>query len=179
MSTVVIYWLLVVVMLAGIIGSFVPSLPGGILILAAIAIWGMLNGLSTVTWALGFTFIVVLLNIVTDVVATYVGAKQAGASKWGQIGATIGLVLGILGLLPALPFGGPLVGMLVGPLLGAFVCEFLYRKNLEFGPRVQLAFRAGIGKVVGSLVGNLIQGLLALSAVVIFLLTTWPPGAGT
>lgn len=179
MSTVVIYWLLVAVMLAGIVGSFVPNLPGGILIVIAIAIWGWLTGFSGVTWALGFAFVVVLLNIVTDIVATYVGAKQAGASKWGQTGAMIGLTLGIFGLLPALPFGGPLVGMLVGPLLGAFVGEFIYRKNLEFGPRIKLAFRSGIGIVVGSLVGNLIQGLLAFSAVVVFLVTTWPPGAGT
>lgn len=178
MSTVVIYWLLLAVMVAGIVGSFVPALPGVILILGAIAIWGVLNGFGTVSWALGVAFVVLVLSMVTDFVATYVGAKQAGASKWGQMGATIGLVLGILGLLPALPFGGPLVGMLVGPLLGAFIGEFIYRKNLEFEPRIKLAFRAGIGIVVGSLVGNVIEGLLAISAVVVFLVTTWPPGAG-
>jgi uncharacterized protein YqgC (DUF456 family) len=102
------------------------------------------------------------------------GAKQAGASNWGQTGAMIGLVLGFLGFLPALPFGGPLLGILIGPLLGAIVGEFLYRKDLAFEARIKLAFKASIGIVVGSFVGNLIEGILAIACVVVFLVTTWP-----
>ena len=52
-----------------------------------------------------------------DFLAGYIGAKQAGASKWGQIGAFVGLLLGFFGLLPTLPFGGPLLGILFGPLV--------------------------------------------------------------
>lgn len=70
---------------------------------------------------------------------------------------------------------GPLIGILVGPLLGAFVGEFLYRRELELAPRVQLAFKASLGIIVGSLIGNLIEGLLAIAAVVVFVVTTWPP----
>ena len=175
---VIVYWVLVLVMLGGVVGSFVPGLPGSSLILGAIAVWGLFDGFSTVGWALGVAAVVLLLSIGVDMLATYVGAQQAGASNWGQIGAIVGFALGFLGLLPALPFGGPLVGMLFGPLLGAFVGEFLYRKDLKFAPRVKVAFKAGIGIVVGSLVGNLIQGLLAIAAIVVFLFTTWPPVPG-
>lgn len=177
MMAVIIYGVLVLVMLVGVIGSFIPGLPGASLIVGAIAVWGFFKGFSAVGWALGVTVVVLLLSIATDMVASYVGAKQAGASNWGQIGAMIGFVLGFFGLLPALPFGGPLVGMLLGPLLGAFVGEFLYRKDLKLGPRVKVAFKAGIGIIVGSLVGNIIEGLLALGAFVVFLVTTWPPVA--
>jgi hypothetical protein len=90
----------------------------------------------------------------------------------------VGLGLGFFGLLPALPFGGPLIGILLGPLIGAFIGEFLYRRELELGSRTKVAFKAGIGVVVGSLIGNLIEGILALVAVVIFVWSTWPPGAG-
>jgi len=57
--------------------------------------------------------------------------------------------------------------------LGAIIGEYLYRR--EFG----LAVKAGIGIVVGSLVGNLIQGLLAIAAVVVFVVTTWPQVFGS
>ena len=79
----------------------------------------------------------------------------------------VGLILGVLGFLPTLPFGGPLLGILLGPLVGAIIAELIYQKQLW------PAVKAGIGIIVGSLIGNFIQGLLAIAAVVVFLLTTW------
>jgi uncharacterized protein YqgC (DUF456 family) len=116
--------------------------------------------------------VVLAASIGIDFLAGYWGAKQAGASHWGQIGAIIGLLLGIFGLLPALPFGGPLVGILVGPFLGAVIAEYFYCKDFK------VAVRAGIGLVVGSLVGNFIQFALAIAAVATFLLTTWSSAMG-
>lgn len=168
----ILYWLLVALMVVGVIGAVVPGIPGTSLILIAIVVWGLVQGFSSVSVALPVTIVALLLSIGIDFLASYWGAKQAGASKWGQIGAIVGLVVGFLGLLPALPFGGPLLGILLGPLLGAIVGEYLYRRDLK------LALKAGVGIVVGSLIGNLIQGLLAIAAVVVFLVTTWPPGAG-
>ncbi|MEA5520782.1 DUF456 domain-containing protein [Limnoraphis robusta] len=170
----VLYWILVVVMLVGIIGAVVPALPGSSLILGAILVWGVVNGFRDVGLALGVTIAVLLISVGIDFLSAYLGAKQAGASRWGQTGAVIGLVLGFLGFLPALPFGGPLLGILIGPLLGAIVGEFLYRKDLAFEARIKLAFKASIGIVVGSFVGNLIEGILATACVVVFLVTTWP-----
>ena len=165
----VIYWLLVGLMVVGIIGAVVPALPGSSLILISMIIWGFVGGsFAVIKVPLVVTVIVLVLSIGVDFLASYIGAKQAGASKWGQIGAVVGLVLGVLGLLPALPFGGPLLGMLIGPLLGAIIAEFIYRRDLW------AAVKAGIGIIVGTLVGNLIQGLLAVAAVAVFLVTTWP-----
>ncbi|MCJ8283081.1 MAG: DUF456 family protein, partial [Rivularia sp. ALOHA_DT_140] len=73
-----------------------------------------------------------------------------------------------LGLLP--PFlivGGPLIGIFIGPLLGAIIGELIYRKDLV------VAVKAGLGIVVGSLIGNIIQAFLALAAVLVFVFTTW------
>lgn len=165
----VLYWLLVALMVVGIIGAVVPGIPGTSLILIAIIIWGVVQGsFSSVTIPLTVTIAVLLLSVGIDFLATYWGAKRAGASKWGQIGAVIGLVVGILGLLPALPIGGPLLGILLGPLVGAIVAEYLYRRDLK------LSLKAGVGIVVGSLVGNLIQGVLAIAAVGVFLFATLP-----
>ncbi len=172
-ATAVLYWVLVLVMLVGVAGAFIPALPGASLIVAAIVIWGAIKGFASVGVALGVAIAVLILSLLIDFLAGYLGAKKAGASDWGQWGATIGLILGILGLLPTLPVGGPLVGMLFGPLLGAFVGEFLYRRELQFWQRTNTSLKASLGIMVGSLVGTLMQGLLAFASVVIFLFTTW------
>lgn len=161
------YWLLVAVMVFGIIGAVVPGLPGTILIVVAIVVWGAFNNFAGIGIPLSVAILVLLLSAGVDFLATYLGAKQAGASHWGQIGAIVGFVLGFIGLLPALPIGGPLLGILIGPLLGAIIGEFLYRRDLK------VAVKAGIGILVGSIIGSLIQGLLAIAVVATFLLTTW------
>jgi uncharacterized protein len=167
METAGLYWLLLAVMAMGVIGAVVPGIPGTILIVGAIVVWGMVQGFAGLGLPLAVAVVALLANMGIDFLATYLGAKQAGASHWGQIGAVVGLLLGVFGLLPALPFGGPLLGLLIGPLLGAIVGEYLYRKDWR------TACRAGVGIVVGSLIGSLIQGLLALVVVIVFLVTTW------
>jgi uncharacterized protein len=170
----IIYWLLLAVMVVGIIGAVVPAIPGTSLILIAIIIWGVVSSsFAAIKIPLIVTIIVLLLSIGVDFLAGYIGAKQAGASKWGQIGAFVGLLLGFFGLLPALPFGGPLLGILIGPLLGAIIGEYLYQRQLG------VAIKAGIGIVVGTVVGNLLQGILAIAAVIVFLVTTWPQVFGS
>ncbi|ARV63250.1 hypothetical protein BZZ01_26255 [Nostocales cyanobacterium HT-58-2] len=165
----IIYWILITLMLVGIVGAVVPAIPGASLILVAIIIWGIVSGsFAAIKIPLIVTVIVLLLSIGVDFLASYLGARKAGASQWGQIGAIVGLVLGFLGLLPTLPFGGPLLGILLGPLVGAIIGEYLYRRNFR------LAIKAGIGIVVGTLVGNLLQGLLAIASVIVFVITTWP-----
>jgi uncharacterized protein YqgC (DUF456 family) len=170
----IIYFLLVVLMIVGIIGSVVPAIPGASLILIAIIIWGLVKGsFAAIGVPLMVAGIVLLLSVGVDFLAGYWGAKKAGASKWGQIGAIIGFIAGFLGLLPTLPVGGPLLGILLGPLLGAIIGEFLYRRDFV------MAMKAGVGIVAGTAIGNLIQGLLAIAAVVVFLVTTWPQVFGS
>ena len=162
------YWSLVAVMVVGIVGAIVPAIPGTSLILVAILIWGAVQGsFNSIGLPLIVAIIVLIMGIGIDLLATYWGAKRAGASKWGQIGAIVGLVVGILGLLPALPVGGPLLGILIGPLLGAIIGEYLFQRDFK------LALKAGIGIVVGSVIGNLIQGVLAIAVVGVFLYSTW------
>ncbi|AFY65859.1 DUF456 domain-containing protein [Geitlerinema sp. PCC 7407] len=168
MPTLTLYWLLVLLMVVGIIGAVVPGLPGSSLIVVGVLIWGFVNGFASISTALIVTVLVLLLSVGVDLLAAYLGAKQAGASRWGQIGAIIGFFLGFFGLLPAFLLGGPLLGMLVGPLLGAIIGEYFYCRDF------QRSVKAGIGIVVGTLLGNLIQGALALGAVIVFLVTTWP-----
>ncbi|MBL1174968.1 DUF456 domain-containing protein [Pantanalinema sp. GBBB05] len=167
----ILYWCLVAVMLIGIVGAVVPAIPGISLIAIATFVWMLATGFNSGVIAFAVAIVVLGLGILVDFLAGYWGAKQAGASKWGQIGAVVGMVIGILGLLPTVPLGGPLspvLGIIIGSVLGAAIGEFLYRRDLV------AAGKAALGIVVGTLVGNLIQAVLALATMIVFLVTTWP-----
>jgi uncharacterized protein len=169
---VILYWILFAAMLVGIVGAFVPGIPGPTVILAAIVIWGVATqNFAAIALPLGIAIVILLFGVGIDLLASQWGAKKAGASNWGIWGAVVGMVLGVLGLLPTVPFGGPIgliLGLLLGPLLGAIVGEFLYTKD------VMKSVKAGVGIVVGSVVGNVLQGILAIAPVVAFMVTTFP-----
>ncbi|NJN24241.1 MAG: DUF456 family protein [Acaryochloridaceae cyanobacterium RL_2_7] len=165
------YWLITAVMGLGVIGAFLPGIPGMTIILAAVIGWGLLQGFDSVAIALVVTIGIWVLSFGIDFLATLWGMKKTGASKWGQIGAIAGMVAGFLGLLPTIPIGGPLgplIGIFLGPLIGAFIGEYLYCRQLK------KASKAALGVLLSTLVGNMIQGFLAIAAMAIFLFTTLP-----
>jgi uncharacterized protein YqgC (DUF456 family) len=170
----VLYWCLVLVMLAGVVGSMVPALPGITLVFAAVLVWGFAVGFAGIKLALGVAIAAWILGFVIDYLAGILGAQRVGASKWGQIGAILGMVLGLFGLLPLLPTGIPLLGLVAGTVLGAFIGEFLHRRELDLWPRVKQSGKVGIAIVVGTLIGNLLQGVLALITLGVFMVTAWP-----
>lgn len=173
MDIITLYWIVLTLMGIGVIGAIIPGLPGNSLILIAIAIWSIATEFAGVNWSILLVFIVLILSALVEYLALYLGAKQVGASKWSQRGAIAGMVLGFLGLIPALPVGGPIFGFLFGAIIGAFIGEYLYRSGLETDARVRQAFKVSIGVVVGSIIGNVIEALLAAIAVGIFIYTTW------
>jgi uncharacterized protein len=164
----ILYWVLLVVMGCGIIGAFLPGLPGTSLILGAILVWGYFSAsFPALVWPIGCAIAVLLFGFAIDFLAGYLGAKQAGASNWGQIGAVVGMFAGFFGMIPALPIGGPLLGIFIGPLVGAIVGEYYFCKDLN------QSIKAGVGIVVGSVLGSVFQGILAIVPVVVFVATTW------
>ncbi len=174
MNLVVLYWILVAVMIVGVIGALVPAIPGIGLILGAMLVWGFVSKFAGMGVSLVVTLVILLLSIGVDFLATVWGAKKVGASDWSQIGAMVGLFAGLFGLLPALPVGGPIIGLFLGPVVGAFLGEYAYRKELPTGPRLQQSGKVCIGIVVGTLFGNIAKSLLALGAVILFVYSTLP-----
>ncbi len=174
-----VYWLLVATMLLGVVGAFIPAIPGPSLIVGAVIIAGFVYGWPQVQVALVVSLVVLALCFAIEYLAGIWGGQKAGASHWGQIGSMVGLGLGIFGLLPALPIGGPVLGIFFGPFIGAVAGELLYLQreaDLSGIDRLQKSLKAGIGIVVGSVVGLLMQGLLSLSVLVVFLYTTFGNG---
>lgn len=175
------YWVIIAVMLLGVVGAFIPAIPGPSLIVGAIVAAGFIYGWQQVTVPLIVSIIVLALCFAIEYLAGILGGQKAGASNWGQVGAMIGLGLGFFGLLPALPVGGPLIGIFFGPFIGAVIAEIFYLmrdKSLSALDRLQKSLRAGIGIVAGSVVGLVMQGLLSLGVLLVFAFTTysnaWP-----
>ena len=80
-----------ILMLVGILGSFLPVLPGppiswvGLLLLYS-------TSAITMNWTfLGITLAIALIVFGLDYVIPAIGTKKFGGTKWGVIGTTVGL----------------------------------------------------------------------------------------
>lgn len=137
----------------GFLGTFLPILPGTILILAGALVHRFWIGAeSSLGWVgLGILALLVLLSYLVDNLASALGAKWYGASKWGMWGAVLG---GLIGLFFGLP------GLFIGPLAGAFAFELLLARKQITG-----ATRSTWGTLVGTALGILVKGGIALAMI--------------
>lgn len=86
MSLTVLYWILIAVMLVGIVGAVIPGVPGPSLILGAIVVWGLVNGFSSVGWALGVVIAVLILGTGVELLASYWGRNRQARVSGGRLG---------------------------------------------------------------------------------------------
>lgn len=145
------WWLLtVLLMLAGLVGTFVPMIPGSALIfLGALVHWaafGSAAGVGPVT-LVGLFFLMVLGQVL-DFLSGSMGAKYFGATRWGIWGGIVGAIVGLF-------FGLP--GLILGPVLGVLLAEIFLGRQ-PFAP----AARSTWGTLLGSAVGLMIKAVLAL-----------------
>ena len=136
---------------AGILGAFLPGLPGAALVLAGLFWLAWLDGFQS----LGFGLLTVLIVLTLlfhsiDPLATAFGAKRLGASRRAVVGAFLGTLIGLF-------FGIP--GVVIGPFVGACVGEFTK------GRAVGEAAKAGVGTWLGMLVGMVLKLALIFAMV--------------
>jgi uncharacterized protein YqgC (DUF456 family) len=174
------WWAALGVQLLAIPGTLLPVLPGLALLPLGALLWLWGVGWEAGWPALLLAGVILLLGWGADALGLVLGAARMQATRWAYIGSGLGLVAGLLGLLPALPVGGPLVGALVGPLLGAAIGELLTAPT-TLGPlgllRLRRSLLVGLAVVAGMLVSRLAQCVLAVLGVVGFVLLTANPFA--
>jgi uncharacterized protein YqgC (DUF456 family) len=146
--------------LLGIIGSFLPILPGpitgwvGLLLLHSTKI-------VPKDWTfLGITLAIAILIWVMDYLIPAIGTKRFGGSKYGVYGTTIGL---IVGLLSPIPFG-----ILIGAFFGALIGELLYDSK-----DTNRAIKASFGAFIGFLASATIKFSIAIVYVILFVIQFW------
>ena len=157
MDTHILGWVAVVLlMVVGVAGTVLPALPGTILVLAGIVLGAWLDDFTRVKpWVVAIVNVLALIAWATDYLATILGAKKAGASKWALIGAALGTTTGI--------FMG-LIGVLF-PFVGAALGEFIAQRN------TRQAAKVGFATWLGLLVGTVVKLVLVFMMIGIFVAT--------
>ena len=147
------------VMLLGLIGTCVPGIPGAPLILAGAVGHKLIFGdKSASIFAIVLLFVLTLLSLVLDFLATMLGAKKLGATWRGMVGAIVGGIVGIFFSLP---------GIILGPIIGAFAFELLS------GRAWKESAQAGAGTVIGLVLGALGKVICCAIMVGIFFLSSF------
>jgi uncharacterized protein YqgC (DUF456 family) len=141
---------------AGLIGSVLPMLPGSPLILLGAFIYAWYTDFTVITWGvLLILFALTLLSQMVEYLATIIGAKKYGASRWGVAGAVAGGLIGF--------FAGGVLGIIAGPFIGALAGELLY------GRTISTSMKIGFGTLVGFIGGAIGKLIIALAMVGVFL----------
>lgn len=175
LSTDLLWWLALLLQLLAIPGTLLPVLPGLVFLPLGAGLWCLGVG-WTVGWpALLLAVVLLVLGWGAEALGLLLGPSRLQASRWAYGGAALGFLAGILGLLPALPVGGPLLGALLGPWLGAALGELLAvafdrQDPLPLWQQLRRGGLVGLAVVAGMLVSRLAQALLALVGVVGFVL---------
>lgn len=147
-------------MCLGIIGAFLPILPGPLTSWLGLLLLYFTKTIPMNWTFLTITFIIALAIWILDYFIPALGTKKFGGTKYGVYGTTIGLFLGLF-LIP-IPFG-----FLLGAFLGAYIGEFLYSKDKN------KALKASCGAVLGFLVSTTIKFLVSAVYFVLFFLDIW------
>jgi hypothetical protein len=140
---------------AGLIGAFLPILPGlpfsygGLLILH-------FSGVTTFStfFLVGWAVAIIAIMILENMLPVYT-TKRYGGSNFGMTGSTIGMILGMIFFPP--------FGFFFGTLLGAFLAELAYQQD------VNKALKASWGSFLGFLTGTMIKTLIAAMLALIFI----------
>jgi uncharacterized protein len=136
-----------ILIIAGILGSVLPFLPGPPLSYAGLLLLHFTERYQFSTRFLIIWAIVTAVTYLIDYVIPIWGTKRFGGSRQGIWGSIIGLVAGI--------FFFPPFGIIIGPFAGAVIGELIAGKNSS------AAFRAGMGSFIGFLIGTFIQLIAA------------------
>lgn len=139
------------VALFGIIGSFVPVLPGPLTSWVGLLILHLTSAVPMNWIFLGITLGIAILIWVIDYFIPAMGTKKFGGSRYGVIGTMIGLLVGL--------FFFPPFGIIIGPFAGAFIGEMM-KDSKDSKKALKAAF--------GSFIGFLTSTLLKFIAAVIF-----------
>jgi uncharacterized protein YqgC (DUF456 family) len=105
----------------GLVGIVVPLLPGALLVLAAIAVWAVIEH-TVVAWvALGIATALIVASTVIKYLWPARRMRQADVGRWSLFS---GAVLGVIGF-----FVIPILGLVIGFVLGVYLAELTLRQD--------------------------------------------------
>lgn len=148
-------------MLVGILGSFLPVLPGPPLSWVGLFLLYLSKTVPDDWVFLGITLAVALFVFTLDYIIPVVGTKKFGGTKAGMLGTTIGLLVAIF-----FPVFG-IFGIVIWPFLGALIGELLNKAESKD------AMKAAFGSFLGFLTGTFLKFVVAVIYLGFFIATFW------
>jgi uncharacterized protein YqgC (DUF456 family) len=137
-----------ILIIGGIIGSFLPVIPGPITSWFGL-LFLYLSSIVPINYTiLAISLIIAIGIFILDYFIPAMGAKRFGGSKYGVIGTTIGLILGLIFFPP--------FGIIIGPFLGALIGELIY------GTKSNIAIKAAFGSLLGLLTSVFLKFFVAI-----------------
>ena len=142
------------ILLLGIIGCFVPIIPGPPISYGALLVFHFFSSYNIDEKTLWLSAFIVIAVTVFDLWLQIYGVKKFGGTKKAVNGSIIGLIIGIF-LFP--PFG-----IIIGPFLGAFIGAKMD------DPDINKALKIALGALAGFVVGTLVK--LSVSLYIIYII---------
>lgn len=157
MDYTLIYLASIVLLVLGILGTFLPILPGLLLSLCGLLIYkfGTNADLSMAyIWIFSaLTAVSIVLNYVIPAKTT----RKYGGTRWGSVGSVVGTLAGMF-FIP-LPFG-----FLIGMFLGVFIGELLHDASDK-----KKAWNSTKGAFIGFIYGTGFNFIVALAMFLVVL----------
>lgn len=156
---IIILVIALILVLAGILGSFLPVLPGIPLSWIGLLLLHLTSAVPMNYTFLAITLVVTIIIFALQYIIPALGTKYFGGSKKGMIGATVGLVIGIF-----IPVPG---GILIGAFLGAFLGEMLNKRDSH------IALKAAFGSFIGLLASTFMEFMVTFIFMILFFAKVW------
>ena len=157
------YFLLItgfVCVLVGILGSFLPVLPGPPISWVGLLLLYLTKAVPNDYWVLGITLAIAVIVAILDYVIPAKGTKRFGGSKYGIWGTNIGLVIGLIAPIP--------FGVIIGPFVGALIGELIHD-----GQDHKRAVKAATGSFIGFLASTFMKFVVCIIFFGMFVLKFW------
>lgn len=120
--------------IAGLIGAFLPVVPGLPLSYIGLLILQLVHTPFSISFMLVWLGVVIVFGFVLDNVIPAWATKKSGGTAYGVAGSMIGLIVGLF---------FPPIGFIAGPLIGAFVGEMIS------GQKSDRALKSALGAFAG------------------------------
>ena len=153
-------------MLIGILGSFLPALPGPPVSWVVLLLLYLTKALPDDWTLLGITLAIAIIVFALDYIIPAVGTKKFGGTRAGMIGTVLGLIVALI-----FPIFG-IFGIIIWPFVGALVGELLNKADSK------TALKAAFGSFIGFLTGTFLKFVVTVVYLGIFLMKVWEFRAG-
>lgn len=150
-----------VLMLVGMLGSFLPVLPGPPISWVGLLLLHLTSAIPQNWIFLGITGAVSIIVIALDYLIPAMGTKKFGGSRAGMVGTTIGLLVSLV-----FPVLG-IFGIIVWPFVGALVGELINKADQK------TALKAAFGSFMGFLTGTFLKFLVTVIFLGLFIAKAW------